>query len=133
MSESEGGQSALESAGPDPESGDGGEISRSDLVMLTTAVNRGWNVPDATRARLMSRLHAMVDNPATSTRTLLSVARVLHALNGQDLEAEKPAAPAHQHLHIAAPIPASPDDQRVFAEAARRLRNSSNDSQSHAQ
>ncbi len=87
-------ESRAESASLDPGQGDGGELSRGDLDHLRQAASHGWHVPDDTRRELVRRLQSIVANPSTSTRTLLSVARVLHAFNGQDIEAGTPAAPA---------------------------------------
>lgn len=58
-------------------------LSRSALVTLTTAA-RKWDLPPELTETLVNRLTKIVQDERTTTRTLLSIARVCHALNGQD-------------------------------------------------
>jgi hypothetical protein len=108
---------ARETKSDDATPGGGGQdLSRTDLEQIRQAARDGWNVPSDIRATLIKRLRATVADPKTSTRTLLSVGRVLRQFDKADSESREAAPPEPER-----PQP-MPDQATMVAQAREMMR-----------
>ena len=56
--------------------GNGGPLTPKDVRLIYRAVRERWPIPDRTLAALPDLLRAVLDDPATTARTILTVAHI---------------------------------------------------------
>ena len=69
---------------------------KGDLVMIRSAIRRGWKIPDEVMQSLPEKMAALVDD--ADPRTSLGAAKVLVAMHGQN-QRDAPTVKHHEHHH----------------------------------
>ena len=101
----------------------GGRTLRSDFRHIERAIRERWPIADSTRERIVNRLARIIDQ-SPDDRHVIAAARALIAADGQNIAADRPAPVRQSMTVVNVGLPANPEDQRIFADAAKLLRRS---------
>ncbi len=120
-------ESAIENASEPRSKGVGeiypdGQHIRAELMDARHAVDNGWYPSAELREKLLGKLAAALDNPKTTTRTALQIARFIRSVDAQDMARERqPTSKASQGSHEPSePAELSAADRQALLDLARQ-------------